>query len=411
MSGRAPRHRPGGRGSLRGGAALVLLALIAAAPAAARQQLSGYIAAQWRGFPDQPLDVRQHGGNASLSAEPEYYREWDGGRQALTVTPFLRLDGHDEERTHADLRELYWLRVGEGWELRVGVNKVFWGVAESQHLVDVVNQTDLVENLDGEDKLGQPMIDLALVGDAGTLGLFVLPGFRERTFPGAEGRPRTQPRVDAEAARFESADGEDHVDYALRYTRVAGDWDLGFSYFRGTSREPRLVPGLSATGEPVLIPFYDQIAQVGIDLQATKGDWLWKLEAIGRNGQGEDFAAFTGGFEYTFVGVLDSAADLGVLVEYLYDDRGAAGPAPFQDDLFAGFRLTLNDAQSSEILAGVIADRSSGARFYNLEASRRLGRSFKLAVEMRVFSGLEPSDPFFGLRADDYLQVELAWYF
>ena len=94
---------------------------------------------------------------------------------------------HDGERTHFDVRELYWETFGETWDLRIGIARVFWGVVETQHLVDIINQTDTVENSDGEDKLGQPMINLSLVRDWGTVDLFVLPGFRERTFRGVSG--------------------------------------------------------------------------------------------------------------------------------------------------------------------------------------------------------------------------------
>ena len=89
------------------------------------------------------------------------------------------------------LREAYW--AYEDWsykgteiELLVGINKVFWGVTESVHLVDIVNQTDLVEDLDQEDKLGQPMVNLALQHDWGLLNIYLLPYFRERTFPGID---------------------------------------------------------------------------------------------------------------------------------------------------------------------------------------------------------------------------------
>ena len=58
--------------------------------------------------------------------------------------------------------------------MRVGVGKVFWGVTESRHLVDVVNQSDFVEDLDGEDKLCQPMLALTLKLVWGTFDLFVL---------------------------------------------------------------------------------------------------------------------------------------------------------------------------------------------------------------------------------------------
>ena len=73
------------------------------------------------------------------------------------------------------MRELYWRGVFGDLEVKAGAVKVFWGVTESQHLVDVINQADLVENIDSEDKLGQPMINLSWGKDWGTLELFVLP--------------------------------------------------------------------------------------------------------------------------------------------------------------------------------------------------------------------------------------------
>ena len=97
---------------------------------------------------------------------PELYLEDAAGR-SLTFAPFFRYDNTDSRRTHADLREAYLLlfgEIGEGeWELRVGVDQVFWGVTESQHLVDIVNQVDFVEHPAGEAKLGQPMVQLHLV--------------------------------------------------------------------------------------------------------------------------------------------------------------------------------------------------------------------------------------------------------
>jgi hypothetical protein len=50
--------------------------------------------------------------------------------------------------------------------------------------VDIINQTDLVENIDGEDKLGQPMVHFSYFGDWGVVDFFLLPYLRERTYPG-----------------------------------------------------------------------------------------------------------------------------------------------------------------------------------------------------------------------------------
>lgn len=372
---------------------------------------SGYVSLEHQGFFHPPLDPLQHRSYFSLVAQPEYYHRFEGTKDSFTFVPFARIDQHDPERSHADIRELTWLKVGEGYEWRLGIRKVFWGVTESQHLVDIINQTDLVENIDTEDKLGQPMVNFALLRDWGTLNAFVLPGFRERTFPGVEGRLRTSPRVDVDQASYESARGRRHVDYALRWSKSISGWDIGLSQFYGTSRDPRLLPGVDGNGLPVLIPRYDLIHQSGVDVQLTEGSWLWKLEAIRRRGQGPTYAAATGGFEYTFTGVFGTVMDLGLIAEYLYDDRGAGAPTPFQDDVMTGLRLALNDVQSSEVLIGVVNDRRHAAKFFNLEARRRLGSHYKLSLELRAFTGAPVTDPTYFWRRDDYLQLELARYF
>ena len=373
---------------------------------------TGYAGIEFRYFPQDALDNRQdHSTNFSGVFEPEYYHEWDDGRQLVAFVPFIRLDEQDSNRTHFDIRELTYLKAAETWELRLGMRKVFWGVLEFQHLVDIINQTDLVENIDTEDKLGQPMVNLALIHDWGTLDLFVLPWFRERTFPGTHGRLRSQPPIDEDRARFESAAGKHHVDFAARYTNYFGDWDVGLAHFYGTSRDPRLLPALNGKGKPVLIPFYDIINQTSLDLQATKGNMLWKLEALHRSGQGETYNSAGAGFEYTFTGVLDSAVDLGILGEYYYDDRGKNATTIFNDDVGMGARITFNDVQSTQALAGLIIDRNNGGKFLNIEASRRLGESWLLDLQGRFLFGIAHNDPAFSFNRDDYIELFLTYNF
>lgn len=384
----------------------------------AAQEFSGEIAAELRYFfsdatsPDQFDDF-----NASLSALPELYYRWNDGKSSLTFEPFARVDQHDGERTHADVRELSWLTVGQGYAVKVGIGTVFWGVTEAQHLVDIINQTDQLENIDGEDKLGQPMLNLEFTRDWGALELFVLPGFREREFVGRKGRLGLQQRVATDDARYESGAKEKHTDVALRWSHVVGDWDIGLSHFYGTSREPRFIIALENT-EVLLVPLYEQIHQTGLDVQATKGAWLWKLESIWRTGQGDGFLAATAGFEYTFDSVFDSDVDIGVLLEYLFDERDVdisfTEPLPFvafDNDLFLGARLGFNDIQSTELLAGCVQDLDSSARFCSVEASRRFGDSWVLSLEARTFHSIANSHPLSGVRDDDHLQLNVAFHF
>jgi len=389
----------------------VLFATVAPLSAAALEQdFSGYVGLEYRNFLSQPSDPRQQGDNLSLSIEPEYYSEWDNGRQSFTFKPFARLDQGDAERSHWDIRELMWVKAANDWELHAGVGKVFWGVTEVVHLVDIVNQTDLVEDFYLNERLGQPMLNLILIRDWGTLDLFVLPGFRERTFPSVTGRPRSIPWVDTSQAVYESSQGKRHVDYAARWSQTLGDWDLGVSYFNGTSREPRFTLG-SSGGEAVYIPNYDLISQYSTDIQAALDAWLLKFEAYYRRGQGAAYYASTGGIEYSFYGVFESDADLGILVEYMYDERGDKAPTPFQNDYFIGARLTLNDEQSSELLGGVVRDFRYNRNYFLLEASRRLGDDWKLSAEALSFARTPVTDPGYSFRNDNYLQLELQYYF
>jgi hypothetical protein len=373
---------------------------------------SGWVSGEYRYFTNDPLEPQQEIHYWSLAAQPEYYREWDGGDASFTFTPFGRWDAQDDERSHADIRELngYWNQ--DEWQWVVGISRVFWGVTESVHLVAIVNQTDTLEGVDGEEKLGQPMIHATWIQDWGDLDLFALIGFRERMFAGEKGRIRSPLIVDTDNPVYESSQKNRHIDFAARWGKSFDAWDLGLSYFYGTSRDPRLEQGLNEDGKPVLIPYYDLINQVGLDAQVFLGDWTWKLEALNQRRKDEMYSAAVGGFEYTFVGIFDSNVDLGLLSEYLYDSRGNAAPTPFERDIFIGFRLSPNDAQSTEFLAGVVYDLQGDGEVYRIEASRRFYDSWKVSFEAQTYSGIDQRDPLlYPVRDDDFLQLDIAWYF
>jgi hypothetical protein len=372
---------------------------------------SGYISGQTRGFWQSPQFTDQRDGDLSLAIDAEYYKDWDNGLRAITFQPFMRLDSTDPERTHFDIRAAHYLHVLGDWEWRIGVAKVFWGVTESQHLVDIINQTDLVENLDTEDKLGQPMIETTWLQDWGVFQFYILPGFRERTFPGRKGRLRPEIVIDTDEEEYESGAEERHVDWAIRLKTQFGPVDLGLSHFSGTSRIPEFRAALDSDAGVSLIPYYELIDQTGLDLQAIVGNWTWKVESILQTRKGRDFTAAVGGFEYTFYGVSESGADLGVLSEYHYDDRKRDAPLGFQNDLFLGMRYVLNDAQDTELLAGGFYDFDFNSKSARVELQRRISGSWKLESELQMFTDVASEDPLRAFHRDDYLQVDLAYYF
>ena len=391
--------------------ALLLVATIATSTSSAEDwDITGFIGFDTQAFwLDGQYQGQENGLNPSLMLQPEFYWRSDDGQQRVSIVGFARVDSVDDERSHADLREAYWGIDGDDWDLTAGISKVFWGVTESRHLVDVINQTDLVESIDEESKLGQPLVNLNLQRDYGRFGLYVMPYFRERTFPGVDGRLRAPLVVDTDKPIYESSDEEHHIDLALRYSHYFGDVDIGAHVFEGTSREARFV--VAPEGDH-LLPVYDQMTQFGVDVQYTAEAWLWKLEAIARDTRVDSFLAAVGGFEYTFYGVKNSSADVGVLIEYLYDGRnGVSPPTAADNDLFVGTRLALNDADDTSVLAGVAVDLDTQELFLNIEAERRFGDNLSVELQLRTFMNAEPGDALFLVERDDYLQLRLSWYY
>lgn len=374
-------------------------------------EIRGSVVLEQRYFLQDPLFDSQRRANFSASAQAEIYKAFNDGNDSVLFKPFYRQDENDKERTHADIRELIWLHVGDDWELRTGIGKVFWGQTESLHLVDVINQTDAIEAIDGEDKLGQPMVNLSLIRDWGTTSLYLLPYFRERTFAAGDGRPRFALEVDTDNPLYESNDEQRNVDWAVRWQNTFGYWDVGLSYFDGTSREPILIPQIDEMSA-TLQPFYPQMQQAGVDLLAVKGAWLFKFEGITRKTKAENYTAFVGGFEYTKVGVFDSSFDLGWLIEYQHDSRDNLLLVPSQNDVMLGSRIVFNDVDGTEVLLGMVQDLDeTSSRTGFIEASSRINDNWKWRLDMWLFSSDLAQDPIYQYRRDDFVEISLEYYF
>jgi hypothetical protein len=387
--------------------AAAMLAILANAGMVDGAELSTEAAVQGRSFAGAPLRTEQHGAIVSLSLRPEFYHDWRDGDHRLVAELFGRWDSADDKRTHADIRELYWRGTfRRDLDLYIGFRRVFWGVTETVHLVDIINQTDLIENIDGEQKLGQPMVASSWSSSRGMFELLLMPLFRERTFASAEGRPGLPLPVEVDQAEYESGAAEIHFDWAARYSHYVGDLDFGLAWFTGTDRLPTYRPDDSGTR---LIPRYELMKRLSLDAQLTRGSWLWKVESVVRERRDEISIGAVGGFEYTFFGTFDSAADLGVLLELQYDDRDE--PLVADNDLAAGVRLALNDVADTQLLAFASVDIENGGMFGSVEGSRRLGMAWRLGLELRLFMNTDPDDLLHALRHDDYMQVELTRYF
>lgn len=394
---------------------LASLTVLLAAPVSAvdlapdATELFGALEIESTVFAQDPQFTGQDRDDISLAGKATFLAEWHDGDIALRFTPFARLDAQDDRRTHWDIRELKLDATFDDWSMTIGADTLFWGKTEAVHLVDIINQTDQVEDLDDEDRLGQPMLRIAYLSDVGEFTAFAMPYFRERTFAGVNGRLRSNPPVNTAKPIYDTSAREWTPSFALRYAGVIGDVDLGLSAFHGIGRDPSFFfDGTS------LRPFYERISQGGVDVQYTSGATLWKAEAIYRAGQRnaafreEDFGAITGGLEHTLFGIAESNADLGLIAEYAWDSRGDNALSIFQNDLILGTRLALNDEEDTSLLLTGAIDTTDASIGLRLETETRIHNAWKASVEGLAFLNQDSVSP---VKNDSFLRLKLTYFF
>lgn len=363
-------------------------------------QWQAQVALESRLFTGGGLQPGESKAELGLVLLPRAQFEWDERAQRLVVEPFLRVDLLTGERIRFDLRELSWIGRWKSWELRAGMAELFWGVAESRQVIDVINQRYAVGSARGYEKLGQPLLRLVMIRNWGTLQAILLPRFRERPIEGVAGRLWSPLPVDDDKPVYESPAEADHVDWAVRWSHTLGSVDLGVAHFAGTNRDPRFELDADRTEAIILVPHYDLMSQTSLDVQWTIRSWLWKLEALTRSSGGERHWEAAGGLEYA------PAEYLSVFLEYLLDTRGERSTTSYEHDLFLGGQLLLPEGR---VQIGVYVDTDSGNTILKAGVARRLNDFLTLDLQGRVFLGATSREPAHATRQDSFLALVLTF--
>lgn len=335
----------------------------------------------------QPVDSSYpypvyHQVSIALSAHVEASSERNN--MVYTVHPFLRFDERDDERTNFDFRELKATIVTPKWQASFGFDQVHWGVMENHHLVDIVNQTDYNESPNGEDKLGQPMFRLGINIKDALLEAMILIGYREAAMPTPGARFSFENDYSYE---YEGWGEEYHPDVALRYSKSIKNIDVGVSYFGGHSRTPELIT--PDVGPPVW--HVNLVDQVSVDIKADLNRVEFKAEVLYKIVEDKSTRAVVLGSEFKLIQNQNIAVNL--LAEYSWDQHGKnAFDNSFQNDIFAGVRVTLKGLNDSEILIGHNYDFYFGSQHGFVQA--------KVNVTKVLSVGLEGW--WFNVSADDY---------
>ncbi len=345
-----------------------------------------------------------------LYLKPEYYKTINSNSSLLFDFSIRTANGY-ENNINLDVQECYYAYNRASWELLIGVNKVFWGVTEYAHIVDIINQTDTILNTERDRKLGQPMIKFSVFGDYGNIDAFVLPYFRERLYSTESGRLRSRLIVDTSKTIYQDDYEYKHIDYAIRFSNTFKKLDYSVHYFSGTGREPLLLMSYRSNEQPYLIPFYEQISQIGVDLQMAVGQWLFKAESFYRDGYDENFIAGAIGLEYPFPGIFSSYMDLNIFNEWAFDERSDGTKTPYNNLFIFGFKLTGNNVSGTQLKLGFAQQIETNAKTFKMEASQRLNNSMLFTLKAGLFWDQTPHDYYYSLENDDFISLALSCFF
>ena len=444
-------------------AAVVLAAGLSGGLAFAQDGMvfEGEIGTTLRYFPSDGLYVGQDSSGISpiVDGRLSFSNELENGQVVLELSG--RYNTRSKEG-YADIPRGYFQYFGNGFDVLVGSNIEYWGVSESQQVVDVINQTYNLGNPVDQQSLGQPMINVNVyTGMNSSLSFYALLGFRERDFGDRDTRFRSPLGTNEDFAFFEEESNR-HVDFAVRYrtSQNLGNASVDFavSYFRGTDRDPKMLLGCTneTGGTPVaacnaintaaraayeanpnaftgipgalvtdadaaaasvisdtgFIPYYQSMQQLGLEFVYARGDLQLTFEGALREAMDENYFSGVIGAQYNFDNARVLGDSLVVIGEYLYDDRSNAQPVTiFDNDIFLGFIYGANDVNGSSLSGGMYFDVDTHSKIYSLKYSRRLSDSVSLDVAGFAIDSDDYTDPVALIDSDGYVELSLRYFF
>lgn len=391
----------------------------------------GQIALEGRVFlPDDDASTDDYG--LGLFSRLEWTHAHDPWQERLRVIG--RLDAIDEGRDRVVLEEA-WVQYWRGkLKLRLGADIVNWTATEAFHPADVINARNLDSDLENYEKVGEPMLLVALsVLEDTTLELYLMPAYMAAILPSQRSRLRLVPAgADVGGRLLVNRNGRFTDDIigpqaALRARTVWGSADLSLHLLEHMDRSQPLV--VADPGTEQLHAVFLTVRQVGLTYSQVFGSLIAKLEASYRNFvRVEDTQRFGSlpdrdhttvalGFEYGFVHDAGSESTLLAEAQSVFglSESERYQVNPFQRDLLLGYRFAWNDEQSrSVLLSGIFDLERSGEYLLNVSYEQRIGETWGVALGARIISAQSNGDSPFGLsplRDADLLRAVISRYF
>tara|TARA_B100001057_G_scaffold87435_1_gene83382 strand:- start:213 stop:1391 length:1179 start_codon:yes stop_codon:yes gene_type:complete len=310
--------------------------------------------------------------NTKIDSELEYNIYLEKDNIEFKIQSKIKF-GNPSLRDQINFNEAYVSGYRDNFDYLIGNNIIFWGKSEFFNPVDVINSQDFSKGLNKGEKIGQPMVNFKRYLDIGDLDLYLLYPTKN-IYPLEKIRSQITLNFD-DYSKYSNGASSTNPGIGIRLSGYRGDIDYGLSMYNGNTKDPGL---FIINGK--IVPNYSKISQIGFDFQLTRDSHLYKSEIIYRSDQFDsknilsNYYASNLGYEKTIFNFLERNWDLGLIAEHAYDSRGRTSHTGFQNDLFLGTTLALNDIQDTQ------------SRFIVINDLDRQTRSMTITYESRFFS-------------------------
>jgi len=345
----------------------------------------------------------------ALCLNTEIQQDFEKGKLVVGLKAIRDLK--DEERRYFDFNDFYYKHNFENGDLLIGRNTRFWGAMEFYNHTDVFNTKDWLDDpFDYDSKIGSKNITYTHYFNNSELS--VITKLYEETQSVQEKRSLNRFYPPNYNDKLITQKERDRPTLYLKYSGSAEETQLDYSIIYQNGYDEQRY--LTLVGAELRQNAYIVNKLMGY-ATLVSDETIYKTELAYTKSDDDlvsDYAQVSLGLEHTLYGVWGKR-DLGLLAEYYsYEakdsgitDRGSSNL--FADDITLGFRLTMNDSSSSEVLGGLAIDRDNHEKILSVEYNTRLYDKYKLGL---TYQHLSPEDDSV-FEELDRVMVEFGYYF
>jgi hypothetical protein len=384
---------------------LALLALLPLCVVASDLEYKGNLSLEAKYLDHDIKDKRDN--SLAIRGELEVKKEFGDGQFVISTKAIY--DKDDSNRRYIDFSDLYYKHNFEDSDLLVGRNTRFWGALEFYNITDVFNTKDFLDDpFDYDSKLGAWNIAYTKYLDNSEISLIVKLHEEKQKMQEMDSINFFFPV--AYDDELKTSEDENRPTVYLKYSGSGEELqiDYGVVYQNGYDSQRYVsMNGAKLQQNAYIVNKLLGYATFVKDSTIYKGEVAY---ALSDDDLVSDYGEFGLGIEHTLYGIWDKK-DLGLLVEYYRyeakDDDKKDFSKIFANDLTLGFRLSINDAASSEVLGGIDLDQDNDEKIYFVEYATRLFDKYKLKTS---YQHLE-ADTESVFKDLDQLKLEIGYYY